>query len=429
MNRDMTYVYVNWPYKTKRWVDKGKTYKFLPVNGEPTNCLIKLLDLLDAADMNLKQYMTGPPNIVVLDGMSPRPRQIPRHALRAAVSRSKAVRCAGIWRSLFLRTSKYPVDMVYSIMGIFGLQIDPYRQVRTPDYLFNDLARKTATLGAFGPAWLTIGGVTGSSIPRSKESRVIPEFPNTAPNTLPTYSINGASPKWVGQFVDASSNYVRNYDIKFVTHSHPHIINAHIFRIRHISTKRMRRNMASLSLGYIRGTCYYRGDLKANWRDTEAVYVGEISYMGFGSSSRFNGWRYFLFCRWDKNNGRWDVVADGAFRPRRGTWRLPKERWIFTIGRQAQDFKKRWPQSGHQLLDQRRHMFRHHSYGYIPLDDYRVDDPEKRKIKWAGYLVRPKSAEGCGITRLSISSMRSLRLRHGKSIALTLTQPVSAPSS
>jgi hypothetical protein len=87
---------------------------------------------------------------------------------------------------MLLRTSEHPINVVYSVMGLFDLQIDPYRKTRQADYLFKDLARKAAASTIFSyigsPCWLTLGRITGQNsalyIPRDSASQFIPQFPD-----------------------------------------------------------------------------------------------------------------------------------------------------------------------------------------------------------------------------------------------------------
>ena len=56
---------------------------------------------------------------------------------------------------MFLQTSKHRVDVIYSVMGLFGLEVDLWHKDRDLQYLFNILTSKTAAKGA---GWLGVGG-------------------------------------------------------------------------------------------------------------------------------------------------------------------------------------------------------------------------------------------------------------------------------
>ncbi|KLP01586.1 uncharacterized protein Y057_10536 [Fusarium fujikuroi] len=108
-------------------------------------CFIcNLANLLDIADSD--PFKTPIPTLVVLDGTTSKSSDVPRRALRACLSSMKPVKYAVMWRSMYVRTSSVSVDVVYSIMTIFGIRIDPYRKDREPQFVFDDLARKTAAL-------------------------------------------------------------------------------------------------------------------------------------------------------------------------------------------------------------------------------------------------------------------------------------------
>ncbi|KAG9506518.1 hypothetical protein J7337_000050 [Fusarium musae] len=115
-------------------------------------------------------------------------------------------------------------------MTIFSIRIDPYRSTRAAQFVFDDLARKTAALTAIGPVWLTLGGVTGCVFPPDPQSGLLPEFSHTA-DTAPTTAVGGKTVS-VGNYLDDSPWYVRRYDMHFVSHSQPHIINAAIFKVK-----------------------------------------------------------------------------------------------------------------------------------------------------------------------------------------------------
>ncbi|KFZ22828.1 hypothetical protein V502_02693 [Pseudogymnoascus sp. VKM F-4520 (FW-2644)] len=80
----------------------------------------------------------GPPEIV-----SPREATLCVAIYDAALcATSKKVKIIGIWRSMFLRTSTHPVNVIYSIAGALDLPIDPYRKNRSPAYLWNEICRR-----------------------------------------------------------------------------------------------------------------------------------------------------------------------------------------------------------------------------------------------------------------------------------------------
>ncbi|KAK0442179.1 hypothetical protein EV421DRAFT_2082558 [Armillaria borealis] len=81
------------------------------------------------------------------------------------------------WRSAQMRTSSRPVDMVFSIMGLFGVTLNP-REFETHDRLGATIALATGReiLKQGGsPAWLA----TSLSLPENPSIRSFPKFPET----------------------------------------------------------------------------------------------------------------------------------------------------------------------------------------------------------------------------------------------------------
>ena len=155
-------------------------------------------------------------------------RDTARTALLAVMKGNGEWRRAGIWSSMFLRTSKRRVDVVYSMMGLFGVDVDPYREDRELQYLFNVLTSKTAAKGR--PGWLGVGGLGGSLIVRDSTSRLTPVVPIYENQEPPVYELVDSGKRLpAGEFVDGSSNYIKMFDTIFVTSSQPHMICPRMF--------------------------------------------------------------------------------------------------------------------------------------------------------------------------------------------------------
>lgn len=387
-------------------------------------CLVTLRHLLDLTDAQPLASPPGLPNIVVLDGMVKNAGDAPRRALRACLSGDPKVRYTGVWRSMFMRTSSHPVDVVYSLMAIFNTPIDPYRNNRTATFVFNDLARKTAARSLIGPVWLTIAGIAGSEIPRNQKSAILPKFPhakNGHSNKPPKMQF-GKKKEWVGYHVDDSPFYIPRYDIKFLTHSAPHIINATMLKVKshtflspkfipRSGNKRSKRTVATIQLGSMTGKCTYFGRIpnKPRPRSVYALYVGKVADMRKSSAAlqstdivefgkaplatlNFAGQHCLLFIEWDKKLKKWEYIADGSFKPGTG-WNPPPGRYMLTIGAGAQTAVWRWPvpnslrsSIGPDNLDFRKRGF-HHSYGFQPLPDYKHTPAMKHNIKWEYHKV------------------------------------------
>ncbi|KAL2678980.1 hypothetical protein Neosp_009734 [[Neocosmospora] mangrovei] len=320
-----------WSFKQIPWPGPG-------LNTGEGLYVVKLRHLLDLADAQPLPGIPTLPPVAVLDGLTYRAGDAPRHALRTCLSYDRHVRYTGVWRSMFMRTSSKPVDVVYSIMGIFGISIDPYRKNRSPSFLFNDLARKTAAKARIGPAWMMLSGVGGKA--------------NVKSNNEPPKMAFGKRWEWVGYHVDDERFYVPRYDIKFLTHSHPHIINSRMMELKSHSRKSsitLRRygvkvsksRIASIRLGSAKGQCTYLGKIPDNPppRTVFALYIGKIQDMskrsgmlgqnGFVEFSKrprvnFGGQHYLLFIKWDKRHKKWVYIADGAWKPNDTYWSPPK---------------------------------------------------------------------------------------------------------
>lgn len=87
------------------------------------------------------------------------------------------------WRSMWLRTSTKPQDLVYSMMHYLGVSIAVSYQRPLEELIF-DLISKTAI-----PAWLAIG----YDIPVNPRSGLLPILPVFTPNAPPTYTVDGVT--------------------------------------------------------------------------------------------------------------------------------------------------------------------------------------------------------------------------------------------
>ncbi|KAF1953708.1 hypothetical protein CC80DRAFT_537294 [Byssothecium circinans] len=390
----------------------GGKFRFVWLDDSSLDCLIPLKDLLDIVDYGYWNEA----RVRVLDGTMPQEGKIARHALRAALCRDSSrpnIKFTGIWRSMLMRTSQYPIDVVYSAMGLFGLQIDPDRKNRDPTYLFNDMARKAAasaivrnrlTIGH--PCWLTLGRISGrkfeAHIPRDTTSQLIPRFPDIENNQPPTY--NDGRP--IVDVIESSGNYIQDFDMKFITHSHPHIIEAQMLALRKYDVDVKGRN---LKLASKTGYCYYQdfnGRLKKRkGKGVWAVYVGRVDSMQYGKiawpknpsdlrTKLYTGGYYMLFMEYYKK--RWWLVGNGIFLPRRADFTLSWTRYVFTVGENAQQRRKIW-KTDVRARDARVNPFYWYSYGIIPLPDFLTASAsastQPRSVEWFGYKGDPVGSQ------------------------------------
>ncbi|EWC47892.1 hypothetical protein DRE_02774 [Drechslerella stenobrocha 248] len=427
LNRNRTYAYVKWDitYPNPVYEAKGGGVWLLEVikrikttTGTADLCLVDIRELLDMADTKLN----GVPPVLVMNGMAPLAGDTPRRALRAAMSNNRQVRYTGIWRSLFLRTSALPNDVIYSAMGCFGhpinpktvarsdiVPVDPHRINRTPMYIFNDFCRKMATQRLSGPAFLTIGGVEGSDIPYQEKS-LIPVFPHTeginekSPNSPPVLTFGGKS-EWVGFHVADSPYFIETTDMVFITHSYPHVVNGSMVRFRKIWRRRdvtstasgpnVDRKRARATIGSMTGSLHYWANdnlTRVKKGAVMALYVGTIGDMRdkdpglrFPSSRpSLKGHKYLLFLEYHRYEKSWDIIGNGAFRPDKG-WNVPRtQRSVFTLGKGAQTSLSKWPTEVRNWVDTRETRLSLNSYGVLPVYYFEPPKVEDRTILWFG---------------------------------------------
>lgn len=92
-----------------------------------------------------------------------------------------------LWRSAMMRTSSRPVDMVFSIMGLFGVALDP-KAFHADDRIGATIALARAILAQGGsPNWLTMS----LSLPRNPSIRSFPNFPRTSVAGAAIYDVGG----------------------------------------------------------------------------------------------------------------------------------------------------------------------------------------------------------------------------------------------
>jgi hypothetical protein len=380
-----------------------------PVQNEPAKYLLKLHRLLDLDDV--KNLLPKSFNVVCLDGKknTKRGRIAAKNAMLSYFrGQTRELRLAGVWRAMLLRTSTKPVDIVYSVMGLFKVKLNPYSEDYDLQYLFNDLARKAAAVGSddsgsgegdavgsdkghahkvngmYGMEWLCIGGVLGSvgRLQRDDSSFLIPKVPDYArAHGAPWYFV-GEKGKLSGDLVDDSRLAISRYHITFITDSQPHIICAVMLKVRNIkpvpSAKGATVKEALISLGAVKGLyCRYHG--KIDGGDIKAVVVGTV-----GSWDNFRspivGQQYVMFMKWMKDG--WKLVGDGTV-PVKEVWLKGIDRQHFTIGTGSQRVHPTWPCDVKPTLLSKKLP---RSYGVVPLDNYGTND-QGWDVSWFGYKV------------------------------------------
>ncbi|KAL6803151.1 hypothetical protein GGI42DRAFT_21094 [Trichoderma sp. SZMC 28013] len=123
------------------------------------------------------------------------------------LAETPAMRQVGVWRSMWLRKSKYPQDTVYSMMHLLGVQIEiDYNRSR--DDLIAEVVRKTST--PF-PSWLDI---MEHNAPRELRQRLFPPIPTFDSQQNPIFTFE-KQPVAVEKHVPAMT-YMKIFDIKIL---------------------------------------------------------------------------------------------------------------------------------------------------------------------------------------------------------------------
>jgi hypothetical protein len=87
---------------------------------------------------------------------------------------------SAVRRSVLMQASDVPIDNVYSMIGLFEVDLKTYHEGVSCQDAFNDLARKTAAQQR-NMGWLTVGSLNGGLLRSDKDSHLIPPFPAASP--------------------------------------------------------------------------------------------------------------------------------------------------------------------------------------------------------------------------------------------------------
>ncbi|KAM6487495.1 hypothetical protein HDV62DRAFT_155026 [Trichoderma sp. SZMC 28011] len=123
------------------------------------------------------------------------------------LAKTPAMRQVGVWRSLWLRKSKYPQDTVYSMMHLLGVEIEVDYN-RTREDLIAEVVRKTST--SF-PSWLD---VMEHGAPRELRQRLFPTIPTFDVQQLPIFTLE-KQPVPVEKYI-LTQTYMKTFSIKIL---------------------------------------------------------------------------------------------------------------------------------------------------------------------------------------------------------------------
>lgn len=239
-------------------------------------------------------------------------------ALEGVLSgRTDEMKRSAAWRSIYLRTSTKPQDMVFSVMHLLGVTITvDYK--RTREDLILELARKTKAL----PSWLDIG----EDIPFDAKFGLVPALPIFHPNNTPSYDVDR-------ELVPAntyteSGTFINAYDIKIQTSPtstfEGDLICAKIFPIKF-------QNASGASITSDSGENFVFGDIdQTRVTGSHVVVLGEAQYYGLGhlGLAAFSGPQVIFMGRSEK--GIWERHGKRASIPKKFVENA--KRWHLTIG-------------------------------------------------------------------------------------------------
>jgi hypothetical protein len=293
-------------------------------------------------------------------------------------------RRAAIWRSMLLRTVSNPNDVVYSVEGIISADdpVDPDRDHRTVQELFNDLALKAAARGR--PDWLSIGPVYGSPIPRDTESRLIYRVPTYPPHQhTPYYKKGNGSKVYTGDLIGQEQGYIRLYNIKFISISVPHLVCAVIIKVKNatspksmLNTPEGNRYKFQMNVSGVGSRqCVYSGKPSGT-----ALLIGLVGSFNNNGQSIYKGNTAIIFIK--RKNYEWIVTGNGCYDISQASW--PNGKVHLRIGKGAKSKGKPTKCDCNSGTSNKK---LHSSWGIVPIADF-IQTGSSRPIIWVGKKVR-----------------------------------------
>ncbi|OKL61632.1 hypothetical protein UA08_03378 [Talaromyces atroroseus] len=237
-------------------------------------------------------------------------------ALEGVLSgRTEAMKKSAAWRSIWLRTSTKPQDMVFSVMHLLGVSIKVDYH-RTRDDLILELARKTKAF----PSWLDIG----EDMPYDSRFGLVPAIPIFHPNDTPSYRI-------ANRLVPANTliehgTFIHDYDIKIQTSTtatfEGDLICAKIFLIHD-------QNSSHPSIFDLSGDKHTFGKLD-HATGSHVVVLGEAQVYGLGHLGVFQYAGPQVIFIGKSAQGEWERIGKRTTIPK--SYVDNAGRWHLTIG-------------------------------------------------------------------------------------------------
>jgi len=219
---------------------------------------------------------------------------------------------SGAWRSMWLRTSTKPQDMVFSMMHIINVSIE-VDYSRTRDDLLFELVAKSQN----HPAWLIIG----NNLPVNPRSGLIPQWPVFDANSIPVYLIDGKSYS-ASSLVDGNRGYgVFDIVIRSTSNIDGHSICARLLEVKSctpmLDTSRMvpigrgasiRELSVSSSKHNFKARCDVHGQITSH-----AIVIGSTKWYSFPSTSPRVHRHTVLYFISKTSEGIWQTFGTGSF--------------------------------------------------------------------------------------------------------------------
>jgi ankyrin repeat protein len=212
-----------------------------------------------------------------------------------------------VWRSMWLRTSTKPQDLVFSMMHLLGASIDVDYTRSLKEIMF-ELIEKTRST----PAWMVIG----YEIPVYPESGLIPILPTFTPNSNPTYLINGKT-RPASEFI-CSGFFCDRFDIVIKSTSivDGHLICAMIMDVKHATAPQASVKDPSFNESMLHLLCLdYEVHTKCRFKGrlgSAVVVIGDYSTLGALDEWAAEENTAFVYLLEKSENGTWQKTAAGV---------------------------------------------------------------------------------------------------------------------
>ncbi|KAL7954782.1 hypothetical protein V8C34DRAFT_293438 [Trichoderma compactum] len=226
------------------------------------------------------------------------------------LAETPAMRQVGVWRSMWLRKSKYPQDTVYSMMHLLGVQIEvDYNRSR--EDLIAEVVRQTSTSL---PSWLDI---IEHDAPRGCRRGLFPLIPTFDSEQNPIFTLENR-PVAVEKHI-LINDYIKDFDVKVLIPAASSTDNSDL-----VCTQISRIHQAN-------GSSVFNGHeeiYQSNPSNTDSIlmFIGAMDYILPGNM-RIEGRVAYIITR--SKNGVWEYLPDrvavpGIFfgKPRRSHLRI-----------------------------------------------------------------------------------------------------------